>query len=192
MLLAVFLLPPETLEAFTELVAGLKDRVTLKEVPETEFDLKPFAIPARQSVFHPWFAEDFRKFTPVPADNAESVLLPGNLTTIDFSTLPGESLLILETEFRLEADRTVRLLVNTPANMQVWVDGVFRFGRECGGMVPAFHRAMQNQLVELELKAGVHNLRIGLAPTTPEMKRADLLFGVADTNNHWLPNAFNQ
>ena len=182
--------PPATLEAFTELVAGLRNRVTLKDAPETEFDLKPFAIPARRSVFHPWFAGDFRKFNPALSDNAETVLLPGNLTTIDFSALPGESLLMLETEFRVEADRVVRLLVNTPANMQVWVDGVFRFGRECGGMVPAFHRAMQNQLAEFELKAGLHKLLIGLAPATPEMKHADLLFGIADTKNHWLPNAF--
>lgn len=184
--------PPATLEAFTELVAGLRNRVTLKDAPETEFDLKPFTIPARRSVFHPWFAGDFRKFNPTLSDNAETVLLPGNLTTIDFSALPGESLLMLETEFRVEADRVVRLLVNTPANMQVWVDGVFRFGRECGGMVPAFHRAMQNQLAEFELKAGLHKLLIGLAPATPEMKHADLLFGIADTKNHWLPNAFRR
>ena len=143
-------------------------------------------------MFHPWFAGDFRKFNPALSDNAEAVLLPGNLTTIDFSALPGESLLMLETEFRVEADRVVRLLVNTPANMQVWVDGVFRFGRECGGMVPAFHRAMQNQLAEFELKAGLHKLLIGLAPATPEMKHADLLFGIADTKNHWLPNAFRR
>ena len=184
--------PPATLEAFTELVAGLRNRVTLKDAPETEFDLKPFAIPARRSVFHPWFAGDFRKFNPALSDNAETVLLPGNLTTIDFSALPGESLLMLETEFRVEADRVVRLLVNPPANMQVWVDGVFRFGRECGGMVPAFHRAMQNQLAEFELKAGLHKLLIGLAPATPEMKHAGLLFGIADTKNHWLPNAFRR
>ncbi len=184
--------PPDTLEAFTDLVMALNGNVTLKTNPVPAFDPAPFAIPVKRSVFHPWFPEDFRKFKPVPAADAETVLLPGNLTTIDFSALPGESLMMLETEFRLYSDRRVRLLVNTPANMQVWVDDEFRFGRECGGMVPAFHRAMQNQLAELELNAGTHKLVIGLAPATPEMKSAELLFGLADTKNHWLPDAFTK
>lgn len=181
---------PATLDEFTDLVVALKDKVSLKQTPVLPFDLKPFAIRAKRSVFRPWFAEDYRKFKPVPAADAKEVLLPGNLTTVDFTALPGESLMMLETEFHLTSDRTIRLLVNTPANMLVWVDGESRFGRECGVMVPAFHRAPQNQLAELELKAGTHKLVIGLAPASPEMKSAELLFGVADTRNQWIPDAF--
>ena len=181
---------PATLDEFTDLEVALKDKVSLKQTPVLPFDLKPFAIRAKRSVFRPWFAEDYRKFKPVPAADAKEILLPGNLTTVDFTALPGESLMMLETEFHLTSDRTIRLLVNTPANMLVWVDGEFRFGRECGVMVPAFHRAPQNQLAELELKAGTHKLVIGLAPASPEMKSAELLFGVADTRNQWIPDAF--
>ena len=132
---------PATLDEFTDLVVALKDKVSLKQTPVLPFDLKPFAIRAKRSVFRPWFAEDYRKFKPVPAADAKEILLPGNLTTVDFTALPGESLMMLETEFHLTSDRTIRLLVNPPANMLVWVDGEFRFGRECGVMVPAFHRA---------------------------------------------------
>lgn len=184
--------PPDTLEKFTDLVISLREKVTLSVPPLPAFDPAVFAIPAKRSVFHPWFAADFRKFKPAPGEHSENVLLPGNLVTVDFSALPGNSQLILETEFHLDADRKIRLLVSTPANLQVRVDGVFRFGRECGGMLPAFHRAMQNQLAELELAKGVHKLEIALAPADPEMKSAELLFGVADTGNHWLPDAFDR
>ena len=97
---------------------------------------------------------------------------------------------ILEIKFHLERAQKIRLLVSTPANLQVRVDGVFRFGRESGGMLPAFHRAMQNQLAELELEQGAHSLQIALAPASPEMRSAELVFGIADTANHWLPHAF--
>lgn len=181
---------PATLDEFTDLVVALKDKVVLKQNPVLPFDLKPYAIPAKRSVFRPWFAADYRKFRPALAADAEEILLPGNLITVNFSDLPGESLLMLETEFHLTASHPVRLLVNTPANMQVWVDGEFRFGRECGAMIPAFHRAPRNQLAEFEFKEGRHKLMIGLAPASPEMKNAELLFGVADTRNHWIPDAF--
>ena len=92
---------------------------------------------------------------------------------------------ILEIKFHLERAQKIRLLVSTPANLQVRVDGVFRFGRES-----AFHRAMQNQLAELELEQGAHSLQIALAPASPEMRSAELVFGIADTANHWLPHAF--
>ena len=108
---------PATLDEFTDLVVALKDKVSLKQTPVLPFDLKPFAIRAKRSVFCPWFAEDYRKFKPVPAADAKEILLPGNLTTVDFTALPGESLMMLETEFHLTSDRTIRLLVNTPAGV---------------------------------------------------------------------------
>lgn len=182
--------PPDTLEKFTDLVLSLRETVTLSVPPLPPFDPAAYAIPARRSIFHPWFAADFRKFHPIPMDNPETILLPGSCSTIDFTSLPGNSMWVLEIKFHLERAQKIRLLVSTPANLQVRVDGVFRFGRESGGMLPAFHRAMQNQLAELELEQGTHSLQIALAPASPEMKSAELVFGIADTTNHWLPHAF--
>ena len=85
-----------------------------------------------------------------------------------------------------------RLLVNTPANMRVWVDGVRRFGREGGAMIPAFHRAPLNQMADLSLAKGLHTLRIGLAPADEAMRQAELLFGIADENNQWIPGMFRR
>lgn len=182
--------PPATLDEFTDMVISLRDRLKVDDSYSNEPDLAKFGIRFRRSVFRPWFAHDFRKFKPVPADIAEEISFPGNLVNIDFSELPPESLMMLETDFELDADRVAHLLVNTPANVSVWVDGQYCFGRESGEMVPAFHRALMNQFAGLSLSKGRHKLLIGLAPAAEGMKSAELLFGLADENNQWIPNAF--
>lgn len=181
---------PATLDEFTDLVISLREKITIEEIDVPMPDLDQFQIRFRYSVFKPWFASDFCKFTPAIAVDAKIFTVPGNLFTVDFSPLPPESLLMLETEFNISADRAVRLLVNTPANMRVWVDGEFCFGRESGRMVPAFHRAQLNQLADLQLIRGKHKLLLGLAPADETMKQAEVLFGLADENNQWIPDAF--
>ena len=57
-------------------------------------------------------------------------------------------------------------------------------------MVPAFHRALRNQICSLELDAGTHTLMIGVAPANEQMKNAEMLFGVSDSDNFWLDNVF--
>lgn len=183
---------PSTLDEFTDLVVSLREKIRIVEIKAPEPDFTKFRIPFFRSVFRPWFTADFRKFTPVMAPDSEQIMVPGNLFLVDFTTLPPESLLMLETEFELDADRFMRVLVNTPANMRVWIDGTFCFGRECGNMVPAFHRAPLNQIAELHMSCGKHKLLISLAPTDEEMKQAEVLFGIADENHQWLPDVFHK
>jgi len=183
--------PPDTLDGFTDLVLALQEKVTLGKVEEIPFEAKKYEIPFKVSYFHPWFAEDFRKFKPVPGADAKEVRVPGNLIELDFTDHPVESLKMMQTEFHLNEAQKIKLLVNTPANMRVWVDGEFCFGRECGSIVPAFHRAFLNQLCELELKAGKHTLTIGVAPTNEQMKKTQMLFGIADIKNFWLDGVFH-
>ena len=182
--------PPATLDEFTDLVIALKDRVFLSGRADAPVDLSRFRIPFRKSVFSPWFAGDFRKFRPAMAAPIEEISVPGNLFEVDFSDLPADSLLMMETEFTLDSARKVRLLVNTPANMRVWLDNEFRFGREGGPMVPAFHRAQLNQICDLELEAGRHTLTMGFSPVSASMKKAEVLFGVSDSRNQWLAELF--
>lgn len=96
----------------------------------------------------------------------------------------------METDFSLDEAREVQVVVNTPAFSLVWVDDELCMARDGGCMVPAFHRTPANQRCELNLAAGKHVLRIGLAPTNAAMKSAELLFGIGDTGSHWIPNAF--
>lgn len=184
--------PPPTLDEFTDLVIALKEKVYLSVPADVPADLSGFGIPFRRSVFSPWFAADFRKFKPEMREPAEKITVPGNLFELDFAELPHDSLLMMETDFTLQDAGKVRLLVNSPANMRVWVDGEFRFGREYGRMVPAFHRALLNQMCDLELSAGAHTLTMGFAPACGKMKKAEVLFGLANTGNHWLTGAFRK
>lgn len=182
--------PPGSLDEFADMFISLKDRITLKKPETVPFNTERYKIPCKVSVFRPWFAADFRKFQPKPAENEETVLLPGNLVELDFTKLPAESLRIMRTEFKLEKSQLVKVMVNTPANVQVWVDGNYCFGRECGPMVPAFHRALQNQICSLNLEAGTHTLMIGVAPANEQMKKTEMLFGISDSGNFWLCNSF--
>jgi hypothetical protein len=81
-------------------------------------------------------------------------------------------------------------MLNTDANCRVWVDGVYRFGREGGRMSPSFHRAPLNQYCDLDLAPGRHTLLFGLAPLD-RSKPVELVFGLADRKTlQWLPEAF--
>lgn len=187
--------PPDTLDGLTDLIVELRDRVYLDENAAAESvppDPREVAIPMKRWIFSPWFPNDFRKFRVELNHAPEEITVPGNLIDIDFSTLPVNSLLILETEFELPEAMKTLIVVNTPAKSIVWVDGVNRFGRDGGVMVPAFHRTPINQRCELDLDAGKHQLRIGLAPINAEMKSTQLLFGVGGTDYHWLANAFSR
>lgn len=182
--------PPATLDGFTDLVVGLKDKVYLGSLEAPRPDLSRFEIEMRESVCRPWFALDYRKFKPHMNGNTRTTRAPGNKITVDFSEMQGESLKLLETNFRIDSARKVFVLVNTPAISMVWVDDKLVMAREGGSMVPAFHRTPANQRCELSLTEGSHTLRIGLAPATAEMRKAELVFGISETNSHWIPNAF--
>ncbi len=184
--------PPGTLEEFTDLIIGLRDKVRLEQPVEKAVDLERFQIPCRHYVLPKWFAADFRKFAPeteAPADEQKR-MLPGNLITVDFSGHPANALQMFEIKFRIDRKRKIRVLVNTPANMRVWIDGNYAFGRESGQMVPAFHRAPLNQSCDLTPEAGEHTLLIGCAAAGEHMQSAELLFGIADEKNQWITDAF--
>jgi hypothetical protein len=40
------------------------------------------------------------------------------------------------------------------------------------------------------LDAGTHTLMIGVAPANEQMKNAEMLFGISDSDNFWLDNVF--
>lgn len=177
---------PDTLDEFTDMVVKLRERVVLKKTSAPAPDLTAFEIPCMESRYSPWFALDFRKFSPQPGNDAKEIRLSGNIVSIDFTNLPPESLHLLEIPFEMPQDQVARVLVNSTADMRVWLDGEYLFGREGGEMLPAFHRAPENQLAILPLSKGLHTLRIGLAPVNEQMKSAPLVFGVADERCFWL------
>lgn len=72
------------------------------------------------------------------------------------------------------------------------MDDEFLFKRDGGEMVPAFHRALANQLAVRDLAAGKHTLTIGVAPACEAMTEARLLFGIAGSDNQWLVDPFRR
>ncbi len=181
--------PPPTLDGLADLLAGLRGHVRIDESAPPCPDLGRYAIRFRRGLCRPWFAYDYRRFRPDLAPLDGETILPGNVATIDFSTLPPESLLLLETTLSLPADREVRLVVSTTADFRAWLDGEPVLGQERGPFVPAFHRTPENQRKDLRLAAGPHKLCIGLAPATESMRAAPFAFGLADTASNWLPDA---
>ncbi len=184
--------PPETLDAFTDLVAELKDKVTLDESPApAKPDCSKLAIRFKTSLYAPWFGQDDNRFKPVMTGDVSEFTAPGMMFTVPEAMMPNDTLRLLETTFKLEKKEKVRIMVNTRANVRVWVDDVYRFGREAHGrMAPSFHRAPLNQFCDLELEAGAHTLRIGLAL---DGKRSDALvaMGIGTVKDmQWLPFAF--
>ena len=182
--------PPPTLDALTDLIVSLRGRVEIDDTAPPRPDLSRYAIRFRRGLYRPWFAYDCLRTRPWEQPLAEETTLPGNVATVDFSGLPPESLLLLETEIVLPAARHANLLVSTTANFRAWLDGEPVLGQECGPFVPAFHRTPANQRATLRLAAGVHRLRIGLAPAGEGMSSAPLAFGLADpAGSAWLPDS---
>lgn len=181
--------PPPTLDALTDLVASLRGRVSVDDAEPPRPDLSRFAIRCRRGLYRPWFAYDCLRARPQEEPLSDEVLLPGNVSTVDFSGLPPESLLLLETDLTLSAARDALLLVSTTADFRAWLDGEPVLGQESGPFVPAFHRTPANQRASLRLAAGTHRLRIGLAPAREGMASAPLAFGLADpATSAWLPD----
>ena len=182
--------PPPTLDALTDLIASLRDRVSIDDAEPPRPDLSRFAIRCRRGLYRPWFAYDCLRARPEEQPLPEEVLLPGNVSTVDFSGLPPESLLLLETDLDLPAAQDALLVVSTTADFRAWLDGEPVLGQECGPFVPAFHRTPANQRKALRLAAGVHKLRIGLAPAGEGMASAPLAFGLAaPADSAWLPDS---
>ncbi len=180
--------PPATLDELSDLLIGLRGRIRLDETTPPRPDFGRYAIRFRRGFCRPWFAYDFRRFRPELAPLDEETTLPGNVVTVDFSSLPPETLLLFETTVTLPADQDVRLLVSTTAHFRAWLDGEPVLGQEGGPFVPAFHRTPANQRKDLRLSAGPHKLRIGLAPASEKMRSAPFAFGLADTASNWLPD----
>lgn len=182
---------PKTISEFTDLILELKEKVSLEIEKSPEPDFSKYEIAAEKLIFRPWFAKDYRRF-PIPADAASTdyIKLPGNYFVADFTETMPDGIMLLNIPFVIATPGKYRVMCCTPANSRVYVDNNFEFGRECGGMVPSFHRVPLNQSKDLELAAGTHKLTICLAPSNSSQKNAEVVFGIGDEHNLWVSEAF--
>lgn len=183
--------PPATLDAFTDLVIDLGERLRARPPASQALDqsTEPFRIRV-DAAFSDWKSVNAMRhgICQMPAITSQ-ILLPGALATLERGAFRNE-VLLLKYAIHLDASQTVRLVFNTPQESWVWVDGAFRFGREGGSMIPSPHRAPVNQFCDLHLEAGSHEVIAAIG--RPDGPKADWLIALADAVSFlWIPDVFN-
>jgi ADP-ribosylglycohydrolase len=183
---------PETLDGFTDMIIALKDRLPVyaKAASVPEPDWSKHKIHAEMKLFKGWLAMDENKSNPIFYGEGEPVEFPGHICRLPASKVPPDSIMLIRYKFELETTRMVRVMCNSTSNLRAWVDGKYAFGRECGRMLPSFHRLPINQFKDMELSAGTHELVIGIHPNKNEQEMLWVV-GIGDKADfQWIPRAF--
>lgn len=188
--------PPSSLDAFTDLVVGLRDRLEGRLPPACEEVEPPARIVAARIGFGevPWFGQGWGFNRPM------SLVLP-EMQTLEMEGSIGHlcskaftaGMLFVEYTLFLERDYNARVFFNTHEKVRVFLDGTYVFGREGGRMAPSPHRIPLNQAVDIRLAAGAHHL-VAIIAKPPTDRVVEWVAGVADRddNDQWIPYLFAQ
>lgn len=183
--------PPETLDEFTDMVIGLKKKVSLRpaDAPEEkEPDWEKFAITADCGLFGPFFRQDDIRFVPVLPEKTVKKKFSGTFGSLSAGEIPPDKMMMMRFKFEMPSSRAVRVMFNTYANCRVYVDGQYAFGRECGRMAPSFHRCPLNQYKDMELSGGIHEISVAIQPQYHQ-EIIRWMIGVGDLQSkQWLYN----
>lgn len=174
---------PPTLDAFTDLVVRLRERLAgeAPKVPDIPQDLSGHRIPVEIAYCNDMPASDTAPALTAPAQ----VHLAGTFAVWPRSAFE-KPVMLLRYRFSLDSDAAVRILFNTPTASRVWVDGAFQFGATQSIMVPAFHRPPENQFGDLKLDAGMHEL-IAAVQMPADAPSTEWVVGIADARTHqWV------
>ncbi len=183
---------PKTLGGFTDLIMSLKNR--LDSVPPEDFsqDEKPDLPGVAADVAFvdaSWLTGDDQ--TPMPSfpDQNKRTILQGTSASLASDAFEGE-VLLLRYRINLPEKQAVLFMFNTPSASCAWLDGKFCFSRGEGSMVPALHRAPDNQITTLELEAGEHEIVAAVAKPA-DGKDASWVCGIGDAQTkQWVINVF--
>ncbi len=200
---------PPTLDAFTDLVADLRQRLdrhtasSLGQDPAETRNEASFAdsenrvLPVQGTYYSlrdehrnldTWFLPDQGPAPEWPSQPVPMVL-PGTWsrrTRDEFD----DDLLMLSYPVRLGDSVRARIMVAATVPCRVWLDGQWLFGRDGGPMFPAPHMPRLNTYADLDLAAGDYELRVVLQrPGNSEV--AEWVVAVADAaTKEWIPGVF--
>jgi len=186
--------PPKSLDAFTDLVLDLRERLGVKFPPEPVQVKRPERKIAAKIGFKevPWFGQGWPYGRPLVLDLPEmkTVLFPGMIGTFDSADFEA-GMMFVQFSFELKRETNARVFFNTGENCRVFLDGIYVFGRECGRMAPSSHRLPINQAVEIVLSPGKHVLT-GVIEKPLKKKTIEWVVCVSDRddNDQWIPNVF--
>jgi ADP-ribosylglycohydrolase len=186
--------PPDSLDAFTDLVLDLRERLDGRFPPDAVVvDMPNRQVPARIGFGEvPWFGQGWQFDAPMKLELPEMkpVQFPGTVATFNSADF-GAGMMFVEYTFELKRETSARVFFNTNENCRVFLDGETAFGRECGRVAPSPHRMPIHQAVDATLPAGQHTLVAVIAKPAQE-KMIEWIVGVADRedNDQWVLSAF--
>ncbi len=186
--------PPESLDAFTDLVLTLRERLSGKLPPEVPAPKNPTKeIHARIGFKEvPWFGQGWSLSRPLKLELPEMVPVTFPGTVVKYkSTDFTAGMLFVEYRFELKQQTAARVFFNTNENCRIFLNGEYIFGRECGRMAPSAHRIPLHQSIDVSLPAGTHTL-VAVIARPAEDKEIEWVVGAADRNdnNQWVPKLF--
>ncbi len=184
---------PQTLDAFIEQILELAPRIEA-HTPRAcdQPDFTPFLIPVQFGIHRNW--NRWHEILPIPEylHLDKEYTIPGTFNYLNAFEVPPNSLYMMRFQFTIDETKKVRVIFNCNATSRVWVDGVYRFGRDGGWVTPSFDTVPHNQYCDITLESGVHELLAGVAPVPAKPSETILwVMGVADcADSQWLPYAF--
>ena len=186
---------PDTLDEFTDLILTLKGRLAGRApevVPVPSQTTASFYMPVDAAFIGRDEFEEFKETKPFSfPENCIQMELPGAVAGLNIQDFKDE-VLLLRYRLILSEERAVRLIFNSHQENAVWIDGVYKFGRKAGPVVPSPHRSkgLKNQHKDIDLRAGEHEV-IAAVCRPIDLDRAEWITIAADCETkQWLPNAF--
>lgn len=182
---------PGTIEEFSELVCKLRNKVKLR--PENTIDPIPDFTKTINAMELSFLSPKQAYRLSTGEDIAcewDKIVFPGTVCEYSVNKLETYKYLAVRRKFYIETAATVRVMFNTDANCDVMIDGKLHFSRECGKIVPSFHRVPKNQSCDLFLEAGEHEISATLLPY-PLQEKISWVMGIGELPSYqWLKDAF--
>ncbi|WP_159619116.1 ADP-ribosylglycohydrolase family protein [Ruania rhizosphaerae] len=189
---------PATVDDFTDLVLDLAQRILPppdRSADPTPATTAPLEVDAcfyslnRHSSIRSWFL-------PPVGPEPEWPTAPHRLTlTGTWAQMAAEEfeddLLMLEYTFDPGEVRNVRVVVNTPLDCRVWLDGQWLFGRDGNErrVFPTPHMPPLNQYADVDIAPGLHRLRVVVRRPAPGVP-GEWVVAVANASTYeWITNA---
>jgi ADP-ribosylglycohydrolase len=185
--------PPDSLDAFTDLVIGLRERLMGKPPVCANATSRPrdMFVPARLGYADvDWFGHGWQtgKDLRLVMPPMENICFEGSFATMDSTPFRGNAVFV-EYRFLLKRTTQARVIFNTHENCRVFLNGKYAFGRESGRMAPSPHRIPNNQSIDLCLDAGAHTL-VAVLKKPEQSGKMEWVVGVSDCqdNDQWIPD----
>ena len=188
---------PSTIEAFTDLVIQLRERllfVPREAVPAWNPSSK--AVTVRRAwcsragelgALNDWFMPASHQRAP-RWDGEETIELDGTWSRLRAEEFEQDLLLV---RYAVDAGdvRDTRIMVASDLMVRVWLDDEWLFGRDGGHHFPTPHMPRLNTFADVELTAGRHELTVVLH--RPEAGTVgEWVVAIADSRtSEWLPDA---